>query len=132
MNALADYILEKRPECDVPEVFVTVKGPTRRLKGGLSSLINKYSAKAGVEIIPMRKFHGLRRSFETVMVSNGVNIEIASQMIGHKTIDEDKPYITYDRKRASLIAMSFADVPITSGVYSTLFRSGDRTGGASK
>ena len=126
MNALADYILEERPECDAPEVFVTVKGPVRKLKGGLTSLIDRYSDIAGIESIPMRKFHSLRRSFETVIVSNGVDIEIASQMMGHKTIDEDKPYITYDRKKSSLVSMSFADVPITSGIYSTLLSWNDK------
>ena len=27
LNALADYILDWRPKCDIPEVFVTVKAP---------------------------------------------------------------------------------------------------------
>jgi hypothetical protein len=46
-----------------------------------------------------------------------VEIETASQMMGHATIAEDKPYITYDREAASHVAMGFGDVPIRHGAY---------------
>lgn len=117
LNALADYILDWRPKCDIPEVFVTVKAPYRRLSRGFGSMIDKYCEKAGVSKIAFRGFHSLRRSFETVMVSRGVPIETVSQMMGHKSIIEDKPYITHDTHQISFVAMDFSDVPITSGFY---------------
>ena len=117
MNALADYVLNSRPECDIPEVFITSKAPYRKLDRHLSGMINKYCRKAGITKIAFRSFHSIRRSFETVMVSNGVAIETASQMMGHKSIEEDKPYITHDKSMAAFVAMGFADVPITAGVY---------------
>ena len=52
------------------------------------------------------------------MISRGVPIETASQMMGHKTIAEDKPYITHDKSQAAFMAMDFWDVPISSGYYS--------------
>lgn len=117
LNALADYILEWRPKCDAPEIFVTIKAPYRRLSKGFGSMINKYCEKAGVSKIAFRGFHSIRRSFETIMVSRGVPIETASQMVGHKSIVEDKPYITYDKSQISFVAMDFSDVPITCGYY---------------
>ena len=117
LNALADYILDWRPKCDIPEVFLTVKAPYRRLSKGFGSMIDKYCEKAGVSKIAFRGFHSLRRSFETVMVSKGVPIETASQMMGHKSITEDKPYLTHDTHQISFVAMDFSDVPITSGFY---------------
>jgi integrase len=117
MNALADYILEWRPKCDIPEVFVTVKAPYRKLSNGFGSMIDKYCKKAGVEKVSFRGFHSIRRSFETVMVSRGVPIETASQMMGHKTITEDKPYITHNKDQISFVAMDFSDVPISAGFY---------------
>jgi len=51
------------------------------------------------------------------MVSRGVPIETASQMMGHKTITEDKPYITHNKEQISFVAMDFSDVPISSGFY---------------
>ena len=117
LNALADYILEWRPKCDIPEVFLTVKAPYRRLSKGFGSMIDKYCKKAGVSKIAFRRFHSIRRSFETVIVSRGVPIETASQMMGHKSITEDKPYITHDKSQISFVALDFSDVPISSGYY---------------
>ena len=118
LNALADYILEWRPRCNVPEVFVTVKTPYRRLSKGFGSMIDKYCERASVPKIAFRGFHSIRRSFETVMVSRGVPIETASQMMGHKSITEDKPYITHDKRQVAFVAMDFSDVPICGGYYS--------------
>jgi hypothetical protein len=42
-------------------------------------------------------------------------------MMGHKTIEEDKPYITHDKSVAAFVAMGFADVPITAGVYASAY-----------
>lgn len=118
MNALADYILDWRPKCDIPEVFVTVKAPYRRLSKGFGGMIDKYCEIAGVPKVTSRGFHSIRRAFETVMVSKGVALETASQMMGHKTIAEDKPYITYDKSQIAFVAMDFSDVPISFGYYS--------------
>lgn len=117
MNALADYILDGRPKCDTPEVFVTVKAPHRRLSQGFGNMIDKYCEAAGVPKVAFRGFHSIRRAFETVMVSRGVAIETASQMMGHKTIAEDKPYITHDKNQIAFVAMDFSDVPISCGYY---------------
>ena len=46
-----------------------------------------------------------------------MGIEVAYQMVGHRTIAEDKPYITHDAATASLVAMGFGDCPITAGAY---------------
>ncbi len=119
MNALADYVLEGRPDCGLEEVFVTCLAPYRPLAANLHHMLDKRCEAAGVAKVPLRAFHSLRRSFETVMVSRGVPVETASQMMGHKTVEEDKPYITHDRKMMALVAMGFADVPVTSGVYAT-------------
>ena len=48
LNAMADYILEWRPKCDVPEVFITVRTPYRKLSKGFGKRIDKYCEKAGV------------------------------------------------------------------------------------
>lgn len=119
MNALADYILDWRPETALPEVFITVKAPYRSLSKGFGGMIDKYCKKAGVPKIALRGFHSIRRSFETSMVSRGVPIETASQMMGHKTIAEDKPYITYNKKQVSFVALDFSEVPINFGYYAS-------------
>lgn len=36
--------------------------------------------------------------------------------MGHKTISEEKPYITHDNEKAAFVAMDFLDVPIRAGI----------------
>ena len=92
-------------------------------------MIDKYCEKAGVSKIAFRGFHSIRRSFETIMVSRGVPIETASQMMGHKSIAEDKPYITHDKHHVAFVAMDFSDVPISNGYYSNHAENIDSVGG---
>ena len=120
MNALADYVLEARPECRLREVFLTVRAPHRAIAADqVSCWFDGLCDRAGVEKVPGRSFHSLRRSFETVLVSRGVEIETVSHMVGHSSIDEDKPYITYDSTRSALVAMGFSDVPVRVGAYAS-------------
>lgn len=60
MNAIADYILDWRPACKAPEVFVTVKAPYRRLSKGFGSMIDKYCELAEVPKVALRGFHSIR------------------------------------------------------------------------
>ncbi|MFT5876053.1 MAG: hypothetical protein ACI8WT_005056 [Clostridium sp.] len=38
-------------------------------------------------------------------------------MLGHKNINEDKPYLSYNRTQVAFCAMDFSDVPIRNGIY---------------
>ena len=120
MNALADYVLNVRPKCNVSEVFVALNAPYRRLNKLPGCRIDLYCAKAGVAKIAKRRFHSLRRSFATTLVTRGVPLETASQMLGHKSILSDKPYITHDTEKIAFVAMDFSDVPLRHGIYANL------------
>lgn len=54
------------------------------------------------------------------LVSRGVPLNTMSQMLGHKSIFEEKPYITHDTERIAFVAMDFSDVPLRHGVYASL------------
>jgi len=119
MNAMADYILNARPASDCPQIFLTTKGPAKPFSNasGLDSIIDKYSGVSGVIKKPMRSFHSLRRSFATELSLSEVPLPIISQMLGHKNINEDKPYLSYNRTQVAFCAMDFSDVPIRNGIY---------------
>lgn len=121
MNALADYVLTKRPACNVPEVFVTVTAPYRKLVPRFAKMIDKYCKAAGIPKLPGRAFHSIRRTFETTLASKGIPLETVSALAGHKDIESDKPYLTFDKDKTSFISMGFSDVPITAGIYAGLF-----------
>ncbi len=130
-NAIADYILKARPECSCREVFLCVKGPVRPLSRrsyGFSGLMRKYSRAAGVAQLPKRSFHSLRRSFATELSSAGVPIETISQLLGHKRIEEDKPYLSYNREQISYCSLGFEGIPVKSGLYCGLGRAAYKGG----
>ncbi len=122
MNVIADYILKGRPNTIYKEIFLTINAPVRPMNKRhytFSRLISKYSKKANVEIVSQRSFHSLRRTFATELSLAGVPIETISQLLGHKRIDEDKPYLSYNRKQISFCSMGFDEIPLANGVYST-------------
>ena len=120
MNAIADYILTGRPESDYREIFLTVKGlvkPLTKRRYSFTGLCDKYFTQAKINKIPGRGFHSLRRSFATELSEAGVPIETISQLLGHKSIEEDKPYLSYNREQIAFCAIGFDEIPITNGIY---------------
>ena len=111
MNAIADH---HRSDDG------TVKGPARPMNKRhctFTSLCDKYFRAANVDKIPGRSFHSLRRSFATELSEAGVPLETISQMLGHKSIEEDKPYLSYNREQIAFCAIGFDEIPVTNGIY---------------
>ena len=118
MNAIADYIINGRPECEYDNVFITATKPYRPLNpNGLSVMMTNLSKIVGVEIIPGRAFHGLRRSYAINLAEADTELSLISQMLGHQTFECDRQYLTFNRKQTAFCAMDFSMVPITAGVY---------------
>lgn len=135
MNAIADYILQVRPEGTFDEIFLTVKEPVHPMNKRtypFSGIIHKYCDKAGVERKPLRAFHSLRRSFATELSVSGVPLETISQLLGHRRIDEDKPYLSYNREQVAFCAMGFDEIPLVDGIYAEIAASNSSTGGGNK
>jgi integrase len=122
MNAVADYILKARPESDSSEIFLRSKSPYRAFKTtcALTGVVEKYCALAGVEKKLYRSFHSLRRSFATELSAAGVPLPTISQMLGHKSVDEARPYLSYNRQQTMSCAMGFDGIPISGGVYAPM------------
>lgn len=119
MNAVADYILKARPESSLRTVFLTVTKPYRPLASSsrLSVMMVELSEKAGVEIIPGRAFHGVRRSFAVNLAEADVPLATISQMMGHTGFSSDRQYLTFSREQTGFCAMGFDLVPVTSECY---------------
>ena len=64
-NAVAEWILHGRPDCDVPEVFVRLKAPLVKLGDSTgSTLMRRRLARAGIDHTARdgKSFHALRRT----------------------------------------------------------------------
>lgn len=119
LNAVADYVLHSRPESKCRNVFLRTNAPYTALKGtaALDGILDTLCMKAGVDKKSFRSFHSLRRSFATWMAGEEVPITTISQMLGHKNIDSDRPYLSFNKSQTGLCALGFEDIPLKGGVY---------------
>lgn len=122
LNAVADYILDVRPDNGEKEVFLSSRPPHRALQGcdALDDIIDKYCRLADVEKKPRRSFHSVRRAFATELSLKGIAIGEISELLGHRQIRSDKPYLSYDRKHVAFVAGDFSEIPLIGGVYASL------------
>lgn len=122
MNAVADYILEARKNCQREEVLNSFS-PHNPLSGAnsMDSIIEKYCRLAKIEKKPYRSFHSIRRAFATELSLSEVPLPIISQMLGHRSIDSDRPYLMYNESQTILCTTGFELIPVVFGAYSDTY-----------
>jgi len=112
--ALIDYILNNRPQSDSPYIFLRSVAPYHQFKDGVSiaCVFRKYLKKANITHFPSdgRTFHGLRRTLGTEMVIQGVPVTTVSQVLGHRTGNSAKQYISLNTDGLRQCALSFGSI----------------------
>lgn len=96
-NALAEWILHGRPDCDAREVFVRLHAPFVKLgKSTGSTLMRRRLARAGVDHASGdgKSFHALRRTTGTRLIESGSGLALAAQILGHAHIDSSRRYFS--------------------------------------
>lgn len=97
-NAIADYILNGRPESESPYIFISHKGMHSPLGCNNGVLIvSRHMKKAGI-ISNHRSVHALRRTFGTGLLQNEIPIDTIRQLLGHSNANSSKPYLSIDEK----------------------------------
>lgn len=117
-NALADYILNGRPECDCSFVFLSKDPPYRKLHNrSASSIACRYMQKCELdrEKIPRRGFHSFRRSFGARLLQSEIPLEMLSEMLGHSSIDSSKPYVAVDEAGLRSCAIGLYGIEVKAG-----------------
>lgn len=95
-NAIGDWILQGRPDCGAPEVFVRLYAPFTKLTGTTGALImHRWLDKASVvhRAYDGKTFHALRRTAGTRLVESGAELALTAQVLGHASIDSSRRYI---------------------------------------
>src|SRR5215472_695306 len=89
-NAVAEWILHGRPDCDAPEVFVRLKAPLVKLGNSTgSTLMRRRLARAGIDHAACdgKSFHALRRTTGTRLIESGAGLPLAAQILGHARVN---------------------------------------------
>ena len=96
-NAICDYILNARHNCDIPNIFISSTFPLRALQPMTArGIMQKYMAIAGIEPSARQRygFHSFRRAFGTRLLESGTPVHLLSQLLGHYDLDSAKPYMS--------------------------------------
>lgn len=115
-EALADYILNARPDAEAEAVFLRIKAPHTGLASAVTvgEIYRDCCIAAGIP--SSTRFHNLRRALGTSMVENGVSVYDVAQVFGDRNVDSTKPYLATDMEHLKLCALSFEGIEPEGGV----------------
>ena len=114
-EALQDYILNARPNSKSKHIFLRIKAPHTALTTAVTvgEIYEDCCIAAGLPV--SRRFHNLRRSLGTSMVSSGVSVYDVAQIFGDVSIESTKPYIATDTEHLKMCALPFDGIAPTGG-----------------
>ena len=96
-NAIIDYLKNGRPVSDSPYVFLRHNAPFEPFEqeGTMSSIINRYAKRAGIELSPAAKhgIHSLRHTFASNLVAHNTPLESVTGLLGHLNTQTAHIYI---------------------------------------
>lgn len=115
-EAMQDYILNWRPKCDYPEIFLRIRPPFRPFKDAVcvGDQYDVYCYRAGIKRVPFdgKGFHSLRRAVGRNMVTSGVSVNTVNQVLGHTAMNSAKKYISLDSKNLKECALDFTGIEV--------------------
>ena len=107
-SAIERYLARDRPELVKPrsgsEVFLSVRG-SRLTTARVWQIVKSCARRSGLEtnIYP----HLLRHSFATHLLSNGADLRIIQEMLGHADISTTQVYTHVDQQRLKAVHRKF-------------------------
>jgi len=116
-NALSTYILEGRPDCDSPYVFITLKRPYQRLRcrSGCyrSSIVIMGKKKAHTDT---RGLHIARKTYASELLKANTSVPLIAQALGHTNETRVDEYLATDNRRMRMCAVGLAGIQPT-GIF---------------
>jgi site-specific recombinase XerD len=118
-NAIADYILNGRPCCDCPNIFIRTVYPKQPLSAAAAGgLVRAYSRKAELPILSTRPvgFHTLRRSFGASLLRAEVPVDVIQELLGQSDLNSVQPYLAANEEGLKKCAIGLLPLsPIEEG-----------------
>jgi len=114
-NAIADYILNARPKVDSPYVFLRSCAPFTKIDGAACYRISSQAMeKAGVHQKEgeQKGIHCLRHAIATRLLEKETPLSVISTILGHKSKDSTKIYLSTDIKNLKFCALGLDGIEV--------------------
>jgi site-specific recombinase XerD len=115
-NAIADYILNGRPDSQQSYLFLRTQAPYRKLSGHANcyAVSRKMMKAAGIRQGKgdQKGFHCLRHSIAARLLSEETPLPIISSILGHRDKDSTKIYLSTDLVHLRACALSLTGIEV--------------------
>jgi len=118
-NAIADYILNARPESKLEYLFLQSYSPYGKIasSSSLCHLLKRYMSSAGVFHKPgdWKSTHTFRRTLGTRMLEAEVPLTTIMQVLGQRDPQSSKAYLSMSEKKLSECSLDLKGIEIAAG-----------------
>jgi len=115
-NAIADYLLNGRPDSKEPYIFLRTQAPHQKLSGRSAcySVSCKIMQDAGIRQGDNERkgFHCLRHSVAARMLAEEVPLPVISSILGHGNPESTKTYLSTDLEHLRACALSLDGIEV--------------------
>ena len=115
-NAIADYILNGRPDSQQPDLFLRNLAPFRKLSdhSACYAISHKIMKDAGVRQgqEDRKGFHCLRHSIAARLLSVETPLPVVSSILGHRDKDSTKVYLSTDLEHLRVCALNLNGIEV--------------------
>jgi integrase/recombinase XerD len=102
--ALKEFIHNKRPASDCPEVFLTLRRPYRRIQqASVYNVTENHMKRLGIKSVN-RGAHSLRHACATHLLEVGTPIARVASLLGHSSTQYVAHYVRYSTKDLAVVA----------------------------
>jgi site-specific recombinase XerD len=102
-EALAGYVAQARPRCELRQVFLTCRAPRRGIRADLvGDVVQRACVRVGVPVVGP---HRLRHALATGMVAQGVALTDISQVLRHRDLATTATYAKIDLASLRAVAL---------------------------
>ena len=110
-NAILDYILHERRECDSEYIFIAAVGPAQKILRHHIKFRRRAKGTAAFDKIPKDGLHILRRTGASRMLRSGVPLTTISSILGHVSENAVQRYLTTDEENMRKCSIDLSQIP---------------------
>lgn len=110
-NAILDYILHERRECDSEYIFITAVGPAQKIQRHHIKFRRRAIGTDAFDKIPKDGLHILRRTGASRMLRSGVPLTTISSILGHVSENAVQRYLTTDEENMRKCSIDLSQIP---------------------